>query len=161
MRLANVKGLLPFVLVILATNPLKAEMTIENLAWMTGTWRGSIDTMEIEEIWNEPKAGSIQALVRIINEDKTLIHELIVIDQHNDTLRLFIQQWDPGMGKREPESQTMTLIALKNREVSFEANDDGPLKKLTYRRVSETDFEIDVEHRSGQAFTVELTRHGD
>lgn len=112
--------------------------------------------MEIEESWNEPRAGIIQAMVRISNENKLMIIEMIVIEEIDDSLRLHIQQWDPGMIKHKPEKQRMGLAFLEERSVSFEAIDQGLLKKLTYKRTSETDFEINVEQSSGQEFTVNL-----
>lgn len=136
----------------------KSEATIQDLDWMTGTWRGSFGTMEIEESWNEPRAGIIQAMVRLANENQLMIIEMIVIEEVDDSLRLHIQQWDPGMIKHDPEKQRMDLVALGERSVSFEAIDEGLLKKLTYKRTSETDFEIHVEQSSGQTFTVNLKR---
>lgn len=136
----------------------KSDTTIQDLEWMTGTWRGSFGNMEIEESWNEPRAGIIQAMVRLANENKLMIIEMIVIEEVDDSLRLHIQQWDPGMIKHDPEKQRMDLVSLGERSVSFEAIDDGLLKKLTYKRTSETDFEIHVEQSSGQTFTVNLKR---
>ena len=111
---------------------------------MTGKWVGTIGMMEIEEIWNEPKAGSIQALVRLRNEDQMLMVEMIVIDEHDGSLRLRIQQWDPGMEPRDSRRQSMKLVEINEMEVSFEATDDGPISKLSYRRLSDTEFQITV-----------------
>lgn len=134
----------------------RSEPNIQDLEWMTGTWRGAFGTMEIEESWNEPRAGIIQAMVRLSNENKLMIIEMIVIEEIDDSLRLHIQQWDPGMIKHDPEKQRMDLVSIGERSVSFEAIDEGLLKKLTYKRTSETDFEIHVEQTSGQSFTVNL-----
>ena len=129
---------------------------IEELSWMKGTWVGDIGTMELEETWNEPKAGSIQALVRLRDGDSMIMVELIVIDEHEDSLRLRIQQWDPGMEPRETGRQSMKLVELEEKKVTFEAEDEGPLKKLTYHLKTDSEFEITVENSSGEIHTVSL-----
>ena len=120
------------------------EESIDSLRWMTGKWVGQIGPMEIEEIWNEPKAGSLQALVRLRAGEEMMMVELIVIDEHEGSLRLRIQQWDPGMEPRSSGRQSMKLAVNKEREVSFEAIDEGPIRRLTYRRLSDREFQISV-----------------
>ena len=90
------------------------------------------------------KHGSIQALVRLRNGAQMLMVEMIVIDEHEGSLRLRIQQWDPGMEPRKTGRQSMKLVESKDREVTFEAIDEGPIRKLTYSRLSDTEFQITV-----------------
>ena len=129
---------------VFACSTILGEENIESLHWMTGKWVGQMGPMEIEEIWNEPKAGSIQALVRLRNGAQMLMVEMIVIEEHEGSLRLRIQQWDPGMEPRETGRQSMKLVESKDREVSFQAIDEGPIRKLTYSRLSDTEFQITV-----------------
>lgn len=133
-----------------------AEVNIDKLGWMTGTWRGSMGEIEVEESWNTPRAGSIQALVRILNNGQLMIIEVVDIEECNESLCLYIQQWNAGLGERDEGRQLMELVELKNREVSFRAQTKGMLEKLTYRRVSDVDFQIDVVQASGAQFTMHL-----
>ena len=152
--------LVGIVLMVLWTSNTNAS-DIEKLSWMTGTWIGQFGTMELEETWNSPKAGSIQALVRMLSGEQMLMVELIVIEEHEDSLRLRIQQWDPGMEPRESGRQTMQLVELEDERVSFEAEDEGPLKKLTYQRTAENDFEITVVNSEDQEHTMKLSSTTD
>lgn len=129
---------------------------IEKLSWMTGTWIGQFGTMELEETWNSPKAGSIQALVRMMSGEQMLMVEMIVIEEHEDSLRLRIQQWDPGMEPRESGRQTMQLVELEDEKVSFETEDEGPLKKLTYQLSADKEFEITVVNSEDQEHKMKL-----
>ena len=129
---------------------------IEDLSWLTGTWVGQIGDMELEETWNQPKAGSIQAVSRLRNGDEMLMVEMIVIDEHEDSFRLRLQQWDPGMEPRETGRQTMELTELKDKQARFEATDEGPLKTLTYHRKSETEFEITVVSAEDETHNIEM-----
>ncbi len=145
---------------VLATGVVVAT-DIEELSFMTGTWVGESGPFELEEIWNEPKAGSIQALVRMRSGEEMAMVELIVIDEHEGSLRLRIQQWDPGMEPRDTGRQTMNLVDLQDETVVFEAEDDGPLKRLTYSRKSESDFAVRVETNDGQTHEMELKNQSD
>ena len=118
---------------------------IEDLDWLTGTWVGEFGPMELEETWNEPKAGSIQALVRMRSGEEMMMVEIVVIEEHDDSFRLRFQQWEPGMKPGEYGRQSMRLVETEEDQmVAFEAEDEGPLKKLSYRRKSENELEIAV-----------------
>ncbi len=117
---------------------------IEDLDWLTGTWVGDFGPMELEETWNEPKAGSIQALVRMRSGEEMMMVEIVVIEEHEDSFRLRFQQWGPGMEPGEYGRQSMRLVDTKEQMIAFEAEDEGPLKKLSYQRKSEDELEIAV-----------------
>ncbi len=134
---------------------------IEDLSWLTGTWVGEIGDMELEETWNQPKAGSIQAVSRLRNGDQMLMVEMIVIDEHEDSFRLRLQQWDPGMEPRATGRQTMELTELKEKQASFEASDEGPLKTLTYHRKSETEFAITVVNSQDETHNIEMVKDSE
>ena len=133
-----------------------AAESISDLGWMAGKWIGNLGPMELEENWNEPKAGSIQDLVGLRQGENMMMVELIVIEEHEDSLRLRIQQWDPGMEPRESGRQTMKLVNPSENELRFEAVDEGPMKRLTYRRPAETEFEIIVQQGAGAPQTLKL-----
>lgn len=117
---------------------------IEDLDWLTGTWVGEFGPMEIEENWNEPKAGSIQALVRMRSGEEMMMVEMVVIEEHEDSFRLRFQQWEPGMEPGDHGRQSMRLVEAEDQKIAFEAEDEGPLKKLSYHRKSENELEIAV-----------------
>lgn len=130
---------------------------IEDLSWLTGTWVGQLGDIELEETWNQPKAGSIQAVARMRSGEQMLMVEMIVIDEHEDSFRLRLQQWDPGMEPRATGRQSMKLTELKEKKASFEAEDEGPLKSVSYHRKSETEFEITVVSERDETHKIELT----
>lgn len=130
---------------------------IEELSWLTGTWVGQLGDIELEETWNQPKAGSVQAVARMRSGEQMLMVEMIVIDEHEDSFRLRLQQWDPGMEPRAAGRQSMKLTELGEKKASFEAEDEGPLKSVSYHRKSETEFEITVVSDKDETHKIELT----
>ena len=48
----------------------KKPMTIDQLAWLTGSWQGPLDGGILEETWLSPKSETISALVRYTKKGK-------------------------------------------------------------------------------------------
>ena len=55
----------------------KKPMTIDQLAWLTGSWQGPLDGGILEETWLSPKSETISALVRYTKKGKTEFVEII------------------------------------------------------------------------------------
>ena len=87
-----------------------------------------------KENWTTPRAGSIQALVRMTGDGKTRMVELIVIEEEEGTLRLRLQQWDAGYKPRTPGPQVMKLIDLGENTVAFKSETEGDIAELRYTR---------------------------
>ncbi|MCY3840478.1 MAG: DUF6265 family protein [Gammaproteobacteria bacterium] len=129
----------------------QAAASVADLAWMTGTWSGPVGGGNVlEENWTTPKAGSIQSLVRMTGANGTSMVELIVIEEEGDTLRLRLQQWDPGMKPRTTEPSVMTLEEMGEHTVAFRAEEGAMFAKLTYTRDGDS-FTIGIQnHKGGQ-----------
>src|SRR5688500_133349 len=74
--------------------------TVDDLAWMTGTWAVPFGSNTLEENWLTPKDGAISAMVRMSGNGTTSMHEVIVIEEKDGSLELSIQQWGPGFTPR-------------------------------------------------------------
>ena len=132
--------------------------TVGDLAWMTGSWTGSLGEsgLALEENWILPIDGSIASLVRVTGTGSTSMVELIVVEEEDDTLMLRVQQWDPGFAPRTPGPQTMALRELGENRVSFEATGEAGFRTLTYSRPAPDTFVIEVEEAPGEVSRIEL-----
>ncbi|MDE0348092.1 MAG: DUF6265 family protein [Gammaproteobacteria bacterium] len=131
--------------------------TVDDLAWMTGSWAGPVGGgMTLEENWILPVDGSMASLVRMTGNGATSMVEMIVIEEENDSLVLRLQQWDPGFVPRTPGPHTLTLRELGDNRVSFEAGDDAAFRNLTYSRPEPDTFVIEVDMGGGQQARIEL-----
>ena len=81
--------------------------------------------------------------------------ELIVIEEEEGTLRLRLQQWDPGFKPRTPEPQLMDLIELGDNTVAFKARAPGDIAELRYTRDGDK-FTISIVNGAGAAFDLPL-----
>lgn len=129
--------------------------SVDALAWMTGTWAGPVGAGVLEENWTAPKAGAIQALVRMTEGGRTGMVELIVIEEEAGTLMLRLQQWDPGLKPRTPAPSTMKLLELGERSVTFEAVPGAQFATLGYARDGDA-FTISIEDAAGNSFDLPL-----
>ena len=136
-------------------DPAPAAPSVSSLAWMTGTWAGPVGPGELEENWTAPKAGAIQAVVRMTGDGKTSMVELIVIEEEAGTLRLRLQQWDPGFKPRTPGPNVMKLIDLGENTVAFQSETGGEIAELRYTRDGDN-FTISIVNAAGAAFDLPL-----
>ena len=128
--------------------------SIDQLAWMTGTWEAALGPNTLEETWVAPTGGSIAAMVRMYGES-TSMFEVITIEEKDGTLAMTVQQWDSGFEPRMPEAQQLILSEISDQRVMFEAVTDGPMNKLGYSRSGDT-FTIELGTPSGDIRKVDL-----
>ena len=130
--------------------------SVADLAWMTGTWSGPVGGGSVlEENWTVPKAGSIQSLVRMTGPSGTSMVELIVIEEEEGTLRLRLQQWNPGMKPRTAEPSVMTLAEMGENTVAFQAEAGAMFDTLRYTRDGDN-FTISITNPNGSQFNIPL-----
>ena len=78
-------------------------------------------------------------------------------EEANETLDLYIQQWDTGFKSRTPDAQKMTMSEMTENSVTFKAVGEGGLAQLKYSRPAIDAFHIDVVTAGDQEFTIKLS----
>ena len=121
--------------------------SIADLAWMTGAWEGPMgENAVLQETWLEPAEDAMIAAVRLLDNGKTNMVELIVIEESEGTLIFRIQQWSKSYEPRMPAPQKLVLAELGDNLVRFEAEEAGnAFRSLTYSRPSPEAFNIKLE----------------
>ena len=146
-------------LVLVVSAPAFAQRpaaTIDDLAWMTGHYKGNTGNGTLEENWAEPVGGSIASLVRSTSGGATNMIELIVVEEEGDSLTLRLKQWNPGMEPRADGFQVMELMEIGDNKVVFRSTAEGGIQQLGYSVVGDQ-FTISVT-TAGGAFDIPLTR---
>jgi hypothetical protein len=128
--------------------------SIDQVAWMTGTWQTALGPNTLEENWVTPAGGSIAAMVRMYGESISMF-EVITIEEKDGTLAMTVQQWDSGFKPRTPEAQQLILSEISDQRVMFEAVTEGSMTKLGYSRSGDT-FTIELGGPAGDIRKVEL-----
>ncbi len=131
---------------------------IEELSWLTGTWRGPLGDQLLEEQWSIAQAGSIAALVRFFQGPETQIVELLTIAESSSGLEMLIQQWSGDMQPLNPAPQRMALDQKGQRSISFKSASPGGMKHLHYSSPDDSTLLIEVELTEGTRFDLRLQR---
>ena len=125
-------------------SPLHAEVNIEALSWMTGSWEGPTGTHTLEENWTRADNGAIVGVMRFLADGRMQVVELILIEEEDDTLMLRGNQWFPGYKPKLEQLDVMKLTSMGNQTVTFEEHGFSRMKKLTYSRPAPDLFKIEI-----------------
>ena len=144
------------IIALITTSAINAEMTVSSLTWMTGSWSGTMGENSVEEIWTEPTGNSIQASVRIISNNATIVHEVVVINQSSEGISLYLQQWDSTFQPLNP-AVTMQMVEQTENSISFAGGENAMFDRLTYRRSAEDQFEIAITVKGQPEFVIKMS----
>ncbi|MCZ6503431.1 MAG: DUF6265 family protein [Gammaproteobacteria bacterium] len=132
---------------------------IESLAWMVGSWKGTLGPQTVEETWSSPRAGSMDAMIRLSTPEGVQMIELIVIREvqvadGEDSLMLHLRQFSPALELRT--SLDMQRQAIAAQSVSFVADESAAIEQLTYTRMAQDHLRVEVTLATGEVFTAHL-----
>lgn len=82
------KYLLPLAVVgaLLGRGTQPAKASLNDLAWMTGSWSGSSQGIEMEEHWTAPRGNSMIGIHRDVGKGRTVSFEFLRIEVRNDQI---------------------------------------------------------------------------
>lgn len=129
--------------------PVKAS--VEDLAFVTGAWTGTLGDRTIEQHWSAPLAGCIVAMYRSIRAGKPTLYELLAIEQDGDDVVLRIKHLAPGAGlvSREAKDQSIDhrLVRLDGRTAVFDSMEPAPPIRVTFNSPDAGTLNITVERQ--------------
>jgi hypothetical protein len=109
---------------LIVSLPLCAQTRLEDLAWMTGHWAATIDGVETEELWSDPRGGLLLGLHRDISKKRTTF-EFMRIAETKDGIVYFAQ---PGGQPPTP----FKLTESANQRVVFANPEHDFPKRIIY-----------------------------
>lgn len=124
-----------------------AETGVASLSWMKGRWAGDLGPATLEETWNDPRANTMVAVVRMSSPQGLGFVETIIINEEDDTLVLRLQQFSATFEPLMPAPHRMVMSEQSETSITFTA-ESGPLTKLSYTRDGDT-FTIAGENPQG------------
>ena len=130
----------------------KLAPKLENISWISGSWKGAAFGGITEEIWSEPSGGSMMATFKLIIDGKVSFYEIEIIREVNNTLMLQLKHFNNDLKGWESKDDTVDfpLIEITHNKVVFEGmifekindkemtiyadmhNDDGTTKTLKF-----------------------------
>ena len=139
--------------------PIKASL--DGLSWIAGAWTGTLGERTVEQHWSAPLGGSIVAMYRSIQNNKTTLYELLAIEQEGDGVSLRIKHFAPGPGlvgqEAKEESANHALVKLEDRLAVFEGGTPASPVRITFRSPDSGTLNITVERtRNGAPVSTEF-----
>lgn len=96
--------------------------TIDAMAWLAGTWRGSGLGGENEEIWSTPRHGGMMGMYRMLQDGRPVFYEFLTLAERDGSLALRLKHFHPDMRGWEERNEFLTfpLVAMENGRIYFE-----------------------------------------
>ncbi|HEX8255820.1 MAG TPA: DUF6265 family protein [Thermoanaerobaculia bacterium] len=105
--------------------PLAAAPSIDDLKWLSGHWTGTIDGVQMEEIWSEPAGGIMIGMHRDVRPNRSTFFEFFRIAETKDAIVYYAQP-----AGRPPTPFKLTESS-KERVVFANPENDFP-KRIIY-----------------------------
>ena len=122
------------------------KANLDQMAWLTGFWRGEISEGVIsEELWAPPEGDSMMGSFRSIKNGKVAFYEICQIRQEGETLILRIKHFHGNLKGWEEKDKTVDFPLVKMEDSA--AYFDG----WTIKRLSKNEIVMFVNIDSGGA----------
>jgi len=95
--------------------------TVEDVAWLAGSWTGTAFGNEFEEVWNPPSAGSMVGFFKLMQEGQVEFYELMTIMSDNGRLSLKVKHFSDQFVAWEDKADFVDfkLVAIDENAVHF------------------------------------------
>jgi len=127
--------------------------TVDDLAWIAGSWSGDALGGIAEEVWSEPSGGTMLGMFKLTQGEETVFSELMMIVPDGESIKMILKHFDADLTGWEEKDEVETFRFLSQTEtvVYF----DG----LTVEKVDEGHLSIYVVmHGDGDSVS-ELAFH--
>ncbi|MEW4924794.1 DUF6265 family protein [Algibacter sp. 2305UL17-15] len=154
MKKFNAVALLIIALFFSFTSKAQSETTLEpkleNIAWISGNWKGEAFGGITEENWSEPSGGSMMATFKLINNDEVSFYEIEIIREVENTLILQLKHFNNDLKGWETKDETVDfpLKKITANKVEFEG--------IAFEKISSNKMNVyvDIKQKDGSIKTV-------
>lgn len=136
--------------------PLPARATIDELAWLAGSWRGHTGDDPIDEHWSAPAGGVMIGMFRWLKQGRLHMYEFLAIEPDgNGGLVLRLKHFHEGLVAWEGRSlvRAFALVELGDRLAVFRRGGAFRSDQFIYRRPADDQLIVVEEARKGPALT--------
>ena len=125
----------------------KAAVTIDDFAWISGSWVGEHGDEKFEETWNPPSGDTMVGVFKSIRGGKVAFYEILTISPKDDSFVLRLKHFDPQLvgWEEKDECLEVPLQRVDADEAVFEglAFERRGEDRLTIRVLSQNDTGAD------------------
>ena len=94
----------------------RPHATLEDAAWLAGSWAGTAFGKSFEEVWNPPSAGSMVGFFKLLDGEQVSFYEIMLITVEDDTLSLKVKHFSADFTAWEDKPDFVSFRLLKIEE---------------------------------------------
>ena len=118
--------------------PTQERATIEDLAFLTGNWRGESQGSIIEECWLPPTEGNLTGVFRMSGNGEVQLVEIMTLSEEDDglvyRLRHFNTALVPWASEVDGPMQSTSVVVVDEDSVRFEFDEASGVEVISYDR---------------------------
>jgi uncharacterized protein DUF6265 len=136
------------------------KFTLADFAWLPGRWLGQWGPRIAEQVWTPARAGTMFGIFRVIENDKTLVIELLALNETSNGIEYRIRHFTPDLAPWEKSDSTvLNLASLDAKKIVFDNPVDGQPKHAILDRVDEDTYiwRSEIVPLQGDTQVVEIT----
>ncbi len=145
-----------------ATSSVQGAHTLADFVWLEGHWQGNWGPRSAEQVWMSPKAGLMLGTFRLVEDDKTLVIELLTLIQKPDGIEFRFRHFTPELVAWEKLDPTLlTLESADAKQAIFVNPVDGQPRRSVLTRLDPDTYvaRSEIVPDSGETQVVEITYH--
>lgn len=73
----------------------RVPASLDDVAWMVGSWSGDAFGGTFEQVWNPASVGSMAGMFKLINDGKVNFYELLLLVEEEGSLSLKVKHFTP------------------------------------------------------------------
>jgi len=117
--------------------------TLDDVAWLVGSWRGEAFGGTFEEVWNPPSKGSMVGFFKFMGDEAVGFYEILLLVEEEGTLNLKVKHFNPDFTAWEEKADYVNFRFIK-------ADDDAiHFSGISFYRVSDTEMHGYIRMKSG------------
>ncbi len=119
--------------------------SLQDVSWLVGSWSGEAFGNRFEEVWNPPSAGSMVGMWKLMDEEKVVFYELMLIVAEEGSLSLKVKHFNDDLTAWEEKDDYVRfrLVKFDENAVHFSG--------LSFHRINEDEIHaFIVLHHEGE-----------
>ena len=112
--------------------------TVDQVAWMAGSWEGEAFGGAVEEVWTPPSAGTMVGTFKLVHGGEPSMYEFQLVVEEAGSLVLKLKHYNADFSGWEEKDDFVSFPLVKLTE------DTAYFRGLTYRRRGPDQLEVHV-----------------
>ncbi len=111
-------------------------VTVADLAWMAGVWKGEVWGGVGEEQWAKPAGDSMIGMFSFVKDGKPVFYEFLSLEKREEGVVMHLRHFHPRLVAWEEKDSPLLFVArsYSRNEVVFERIDSAATRvKIIYR----------------------------